>query len=72
MSLPVLSETQNTSNPNSVTILAVLASGNGSNLEAIATAIENGQLQAKIAVVIYNELDAFAKQRAKNLVFLPF
>lgn len=66
MSLPVLSETQNTSNPNSVTILAVLASGNGSNLEAIATAIENGQLQAKIAVVIYNELDAFAKQRAEK------
>lgn len=52
------------SSSNSVTTLGVLASGSGSNLEAIAKAIENGQLQAKIAVVIYNEPDAFAKQRA--------
>jgi len=52
------------SSSNSVTILGVLASGSGSNLEAIALAIENGQLQAKIAVVIYNEPDAFAKLRA--------
>jgi phosphoribosylglycinamide formyltransferase-1 len=51
---------------NSVTTLGVLASGSGSNLEAIAKAIENGQLQAKIAVVIYNEPDAFAKQRAEK------
>jgi len=47
-------------------ILGVLASGSGSNLEAIATAIHNGQLQAKIAVVIYNEPDAFAKHRAEK------
>ncbi len=44
--------------------LAVLASGNGSNLEAIAVAIANGQLSAQIAIVIYNEPDAFVKHRA--------
>ena len=54
------------SSSNSVTILGVLASGSGSNLEAIATAIENGQLKAKIAVVIYNEPDALVKQRAEK------
>ncbi|NUN63369.1 phosphoribosylglycinamide formyltransferase [Pseudanabaena biceps] len=49
-----------------VPLLGVLASGSGSNLEAIAIAIENGQIQAKIAVVIYNEPDAFVKQRAEK------
>lgn len=49
-----------------VPMLGVLASGSGSNLEAIANAIENGQLLAKIAVVIYNEPEAFAKQRAEK------
>ncbi len=46
--------------------LAVLASGSGSNLEAIAQAINDGKLLAKIAVVIYNEPDAFARQRAEK------
>ena len=46
--------------------LAVLASGSGSNLEAIATAIANGQLSAQIAVLIYNEPDAFVRQRAEK------
>lgn len=50
----------------SVKVLAVLASGSGSNLEAIAQAIHDGKLQAKIAVVIYNEPDAFARQRAEK------
>ncbi|MBD2188234.1 phosphoribosylglycinamide formyltransferase [Pseudanabaena sp. FACHB-723] len=58
------------SNSNSVNTqiptLAVLASGSGSNLEAIAKAIAHGQLAAKIAVVIYNEPDAFVKQRAEK------
>lgn len=58
------------SKPNSVNTqiptLAVLASGSGSNLEAIAKAIAHGQLAAKIAVVIYNEPDAFVKQRAEK------
>ena len=64
-SLEILSNS--TSSSNSVTILGVLASGSGSNLEAIANAIAKGQLQAQIAVVIYNESDAFAKQRAEKL-----
>jgi phosphoribosylglycinamide formyltransferase-1 len=50
----------------SVKVLAVLASGSGSNLEAIAQAIHDGKLQAKIAVMIYNEPDAFARQRAEK------
>lgn len=50
----------------SIITLGVLASGNGSNLEAIATAIKNGELQAQIAVVIYNEPEAFVKTRAEN------
>ncbi len=50
----------------SVKVLAVLASGSGSNLEAIAQAIHDGKLQAKIAVMIYNEPDAFASQRAEK------
>lgn len=62
MSSPVLPN--NSSSSNSVVILGVLASGSGSNLEAIACAIEQGKLPAKIALVIYNEPDAFAKQRA--------
>ena len=67
MSSPeILSEAKNPSNSHSVTILGVLASGSGSNLEAIATAIEKGKLQVKIAVVIYNEPEAFAKQRAEK------
>ncbi len=65
-SLEIFPESKNLSNSNSVTILGVLASGSGSNLEAIASAIENGQLQAKIALVIYNEPEAFAKQRAEK------
>lgn len=46
--------------------LGVLASGSGSNLEAIANAIKNGQLSAKIALVIYNEPEAAVKQRAEK------
>jgi phosphoribosylglycinamide formyltransferase-1 len=47
-------------------ILGILASGSGSNFEAIANAIEKGELSAKIAVVIYNEPDAYARQRAEK------
>ncbi|MEM9538139.1 MAG: phosphoribosylglycinamide formyltransferase [Cyanobacteria bacterium P01_E01_bin.42] len=47
--------------------LGVLASGSGSNFEAIAKAIEAGQLNAKIQVLIYNKPKAKAAERAKNL-----
>ena len=46
--------------------LGVLASGSGSNLEAIALAIVNGELSAQIAVLIYNEPNAFVRQRAEK------
>ena len=65
-SLEIFPKVKNPSNSSSVKILGVLASGSGSNLESIAAAIENGQLQAKIAVVIYNEPEAFANQRAEK------
>ncbi len=44
--------------------LAVLASGNGSNLAAIAAAIESGDLNATIDVVIYNNPAAIVAERA--------
>lgn len=47
--------------------LGVLASGSGSNFEAIANAIEAGKLNATIQVLIYNKPKAKAAERAKNL-----
>ncbi len=47
-------------------ILGILASGNGSNFEAIAQAIDAGELQAQIAVVITNNPDAYVRQRAQR------
>lgn len=46
--------------------LGVLASGNGSNFEAIATAIQQQQLQAELAVLIYNNPEARAAERARQ------
>jgi phosphoribosylglycinamide formyltransferase-1 len=44
--------------------LAVLVSGNGSNLQAIIDRIEAGGINARIACVISNTRDAFALTRA--------
>jgi phosphoribosylglycinamide formyltransferase-1 len=44
--------------------IAVLASGSGTNLEAIAQAIEEGEVPARIAVLISDNHDAFALERA--------
>jgi phosphoribosylglycinamide formyltransferase-1 len=46
--------------------LGIMASGNGSNFEAIAQAIEDGQLNAQIPVLIYNNPDAKVAIRAAN------
>ncbi|MDH4154229.1 MAG: phosphoribosylglycinamide formyltransferase, partial [Nitrospira sp.] len=46
--------------------VAVLASGRGSNLQAIIDAIESGQVQAKIVAVISNKKDAVALERARK------
>ena len=46
--------------------LGVMASGSGTNFEAIAQAIERGQLQAEIKVLIYNNPQAKVKERAEK------
>ncbi|MGL5082092.1 MAG: phosphoribosylglycinamide formyltransferase [Microcoleaceae cyanobacterium] len=46
--------------------LGVLASGSGSNFEAIAQAIQEGKLNAEIQVVIYNNPEAKVVERAKK------
>jgi len=46
--------------------LAVLASGRGSNLQAIIDAIEQGRLHARLAVVISNKAAAPALERARK------
>jgi len=45
--------------------LGILASGRGSNLEALIEAIEFGTVQARIAVVISNKKEAQALERAR-------
>jgi phosphoribosylglycinamide formyltransferase 1 len=44
--------------------IAVLASGSGTNLEAIAQAIDEGGIPARVAVVISDNPGAFALERA--------
>lgn len=46
--------------------LGVMASGNGSNFEVVAEAIQEGTLNAKIQVLIYNNPSAKAATRAAN------
>lgn len=46
--------------------LGVLASGNGSNFEAIAAAIAAGELNAQVTVVIYNNPEAKVLARAQR------
>lgn len=56
--------------------LAVLISGNGSNLQAIIDAIAAGQLDARIAVVASNRRDAYGLVRAEQAgiptLYCPF
>ncbi len=46
--------------------LVIIISGNGSNLQSIIDAIENGRLDAHICAVISNNADAYGLQRAAN------
>jgi phosphoribosylglycinamide formyltransferase-1 len=46
--------------------LGVLISGRGSNLQSIITAIQDGRLEARIALVISNKADAYGLQRARE------
>jgi phosphoribosylglycinamide formyltransferase-1 len=46
--------------------IGILVSGRGSNLQAIIDNIEQGRLSAELAVVISDQADAFALERAKK------
>ena len=46
--------------------VAVLASGRGSNLQAVIDAIERGDLRARIVAVISNKKEAVALERART------
>lgn len=46
--------------------LGIMASGNGSNFEAVAQAIADGKLNAQIQVLIYNNPGIFAATRAQK------
>ncbi|HEX9155865.1 MAG TPA: phosphoribosylglycinamide formyltransferase [Nitrospira sp.] len=46
--------------------VAVLASGRGSNLQAIIDAIESGQIHARIVAVISNKKEVVALERARK------
>ena len=46
--------------------IGILVSGRGTNLQAIMNAIENGELNASIAVVLSNKKDAPALERAQQ------
>jgi len=46
--------------------IAVFASGNGTNLQAIIDAVKKGVIKAKIALVVSNKPDAYALTRARN------
>jgi len=46
--------------------LGALVSGRGSNLQAIIDNIENGTLSAELAVVISDQADAYALERARK------
>ncbi len=47
--------------------LGVMASGSGSNLEAIAHAIQRGELNAQVQVLVYNNPNCKAVARAERL-----
>ena len=47
--------------------VGVMASGNGSNFEALATAIRDGHINAEIALLVVNNPGCGAQQRAKRL-----
>ena len=47
--------------------LGVMASGSGSNFEAIAQAIDRGELNAQIVLVVYNNPEAKVALRAERL-----
>lgn len=47
--------------------LAVFASGSGSNFQAILTAIQKGEFDAELALLVCDRADAYALERAKKI-----
>lgn len=47
--------------------LAIFASGNGSNFQAIAEAVKSGEIDAEITLLFSDKKDAYVVQRAKAL-----
>ncbi len=47
--------------------LAVLASGYGSNLQAIINAVQSGEIDGRVVIVISDQSNAFALQRAGDM-----
>ena len=47
--------------------IAIFASGNGSNFQAIAEAVKKGKIKAKLALLVCNEPGARVLERAKKL-----
>ncbi len=54
------------SSPDTLTPLAVLISGYGSNLQAILDACATGRLPARVAVVVSNRREAYGLERARR------
>ncbi|HHQ69315.1 MAG TPA: phosphoribosylglycinamide formyltransferase [Halothiobacillaceae bacterium] len=57
---------ENPHTPKTPARVAVLASGSGSNFQALLDAAENKQLDADIGLLIVNEPEAYAIERARN------
>lgn len=47
--------------------IAILASGNGTNFEAIAKAVKQGHIKADIKFVLTDKKDAFVRERAARM-----
>lgn len=56
---------QTSPSPSTLPKIAVLVSGNGSNLQALIDATHKGKLDANIVLVLSNKESAFALERAK-------
>jgi phosphoribosylglycinamide formyltransferase-1 len=46
--------------------IAVLASGNGTNFEAIAKAVRQGTIKASLSLLLTDKKDSYVRTRAKN------
>src|SRR6056297_90377 len=46
--------------------LVILISGNGSNLQAIIDAVQSGQVEADISLVLSNKANAYGLERARK------